>query len=71
MLAAATSSPAATVAFRQPAAQGGRGLAALTQSIINTRNWIFPSPDLGLDQDHLVAERKHTTSQNWSIFAEC
>jgi hypothetical protein len=60
MLAAATSSPAATVVFRQQAALGGRGLSALTQGSIKTRNFIFPSPDLGLDQKHLVVKRKHT-----------
>ncbi len=56
MLAAATSSPAAMVAFRQQAALGGRGLAALTQGqgIINTRNWIFSSPDLDPDRSILL-----------------
>jgi hypothetical protein len=44
MLAAATSSPAATVVFRQPAALGGRGLGCLTQGIIKTRNFSFPGP---------------------------
>jgi hypothetical protein len=55
MLAAVTSSPAAMVVFRQPAALGGRRLAALTQGSIKTRNFSFPGPGCTL-----VVERKHT-----------
>jgi hypothetical protein len=41
MVAAATSSPAAMVVFRQPAALGGRRLAALTQGIsLNPGNFL-------------------------------